>query len=235
MKILGIDTSSRYCNLSIIEDEDIMIEYSINGLIKKHSSILIPAIKEMLTNINMEIQDMDGIAVTIGPGSFTGLRIGIGTVKGLSYAASVPITGVITLDVLAHNVEKMPYLICPVLDARKGEVYFSLYRGGEQLCKIIDYKCESIEELLKRLKNFQEKIIFLGEGMLKYQSILKEKISSRAIFIHPSLSIIKASNVAFMGLEKIKKGKIENVYSISPFYLRKSEAEIAWEKSNKSV
>jgi tRNA threonylcarbamoyladenosine biosynthesis protein TsaB len=235
MKILGIDTSSRYCNLSIIEDEDIMIEYIINGLIKKHSSILLPAIEGMLTNINMGIQDINGIAITIGPGSFTGLRVGLGVAKGLSYAASIPVASVITLDALVCNVAKIPAMICPVLDARKGEVYFALYRGGDQLSKMIDYQCESIEKLLSRIENIQENIIFLGEGTLKYQSRIKDTMGSRAIFIHPTLSILKASNVALIGLEKIKKGKVENIYSISPFYMRKSEAEIVWEKKNKSV
>jgi len=235
MKILGIDTSSKYCNLGIIENEDIIMECSINGLIKKHSSALLPAIEEMLKKISLEIRDIDGIAITIGPGSFTGLRVGLGVAKGLSYAASIPLAGVVTLDVLVCNVAEISSMICPVLDARKGEVYFALYRGGNQLCKIVDYQCESIEKLLYRLGKVQENIIFLGEGTLKYKNRLKDTMGSRAMFIHPTLSILKASHVALIGLEKIRNDKGDDVFSISPFYMRKSEAEIAWEKKNKSI
>jgi len=234
MKILGIDTSSKYCSLSIVEDKEIIIEYSINGLIKKHSSILLPAIEEMLRNMSLEMQDIDGIAVTIGPGSFTGLRVGLGAAKGLAYAASVPVAGVITLDVLVYSVIKIPSMICAILDARKGEVYFALYQGGNQSSKIIDYQCESIEKLLNRLEDIQGNIIFLGEGAVKYCDRLKNTMGCRAIFIHPTLSILKASHVAFMGLEKIKNGKGNNISSISPFYMRRPEAEIAWEKKVKA-
>ena len=233
MKILGIDTSSKYCNVAIIEEKDIMIEYTINGFIKKHSSILIPAIQEIFNKIDLKIGDIDGVAVTIGPGSFTGLRIGLGSAKGLSYAAGIPITGIHTLDVLAYNAARLPVMLCPILDARKNEVYFALFHGGNHLKKIIDYQCNSIDNLLDRLKNIQENIIFLGEGILKYQKRIEDMLGPRAIILYPTLSTIKASNVAFLGLEKIRNGQVDNAFSISPFYLRKSEAEISWEKRHK--
>ncbi|MEA1939725.1 MAG: tRNA (adenosine(37)-N6)-threonylcarbamoyltransferase complex dimerization subunit type 1 TsaB [Candidatus Caldatribacteriota bacterium] len=235
MKILGIDTSSKWSNLSVIEDEEILIEYVVNGLHKKHSSILVQTIKKMLKNVDMKIGNIDGISVTIGPGSFTGLRIGLGTAKGLSYATSAPLFGIPTLDVLAYPLRKMPYLICPILDARKEEVYYAVYRGGDNIRKIIDYKCESINQLLSNFLSSNEDIVFLGEGLTKYQDVIKKKIGERAMIIDSTISLIHASNVAFMGLEKFKKDKSDDIYSFSPLYLRKSEAEIAWEKKNISI
>ena len=232
MKILGIDTSNRFCNLAVIEDREILIEYSINGAFKKHSSILIPAIQEMFANINLKLNNIDGIAVTIGPGSFTGLRIGLSTAKGLSYAASVPLTGIFTLDAMVYHLAKIPNILCPVLDARKGEVYFAMYHGGEDLNKIIDYQCSSIDTLLEKVIGLTNKIFFLGEGTFKYKNKIKSNLGSRAIFMHPIISNLKASDVAFLGLKKIEKGEIDDVASITPFYIRKSEAEIAWEKNN---
>jgi len=229
MRILGIDTSSKYCNLSIMEDDDILIELSINGEIKRHSSILIPTIKEMLLKLNMQIQAIDGIAVTIGPGSFTGLRIGLGAAKGLAYALSIPVAGVVTLDALALNVKTMPYVICPVLDARKEEIYFALYRGGEHLKRFSNFQCASIKELLKKLEEVQGNILFLGEGALKYQKVLKQNIGFRSTFISPLVFVLKASNVAYIGMRAIKDGRVENISSLSPLYLRKSEAEIVKE------
>ena len=115
MKILGIDTSTKFCNLALIKDEDILIEYTINGLKKKHSSILMPAIKDLLKIMNLKMAEINGIAISIGPGSFTGLRIGLGVAKGLSYACSLPLLGVPTLEAMAFSLKEIPYLICPVL------------------------------------------------------------------------------------------------------------------------
>ena len=124
----------------------------------------------------------------------------------------------------------MPNILCPVLDARKSEVYFTLYRGGEEFNKITDYQCASVDELLEKVVDFSGDIIFLGEGIFKYQNKVKNIFGSRAIILHPIISNIKASNVAFLGLQNLEKGKICDASTITPFYIRKSEAETAWEK-----
>ncbi|MCG2762153.1 MAG: tRNA (adenosine(37)-N6)-threonylcarbamoyltransferase complex dimerization subunit type 1 TsaB, partial [Candidatus Atribacteria bacterium] len=108
MKILGIDTSTKFCNLGLIEDEDILIEYTISGLKKKHSSILVPAIKNLLKTLDLKIEEINGIAVSIGPGSFTGLRIGLCVAKGLCYARSLPLLGIPTLDAMAFPLKEIP-------------------------------------------------------------------------------------------------------------------------------
>jgi len=233
LKILGIDTSTKFCNLGLIEDEDILIEYTINGLKKKHSSILVPAIKNLLKTIDLKIEEINGIAVSVGPGSFTGLRIGLSVAKGLCYARSLPILGIPTLEAIAFPLKEIPYLICPVLESKKDEIYDVVFRGGDSLHRVMDYKCEDIQSLLARLSLLKEKIIFLGDGIKKYQDNIKEKIGKNALFIDSQLNLPVASNVAFLGLNKLKKEEEDDVSTLSPFYLRKSEAEIIWEKKFK--
>jgi tRNA threonylcarbamoyladenosine biosynthesis protein TsaB len=233
LKILGIDTSTKFCNLGLIEDEDILIEYTINGLKKKHSSILVPAIKDLLKTIELKMEEINGIAISIGPGSFTGLRIGLSVAKGLCYARSLPLLGIPTLDAMAFSLKEIPYLICPVLEAKKDEIYDVVFRGGDILHKVMDYNCEDIQSLLARLSLLKEKIIFLGDGIKKYRDIIKEKIGKNALFIDSQLNLPVASNIAFLGLKKLKKGEEDDISTLSPFYLRKSAAEIIWEKKYK--
>ena len=175
MKILGIDTSTKFCNLGLIEDENILIEYTINGLKKKHSSILVPAIKNLLKTIDLKMEEINGIAVSMGPGSFTGLRIGLSVAKGLCYACSLPLLGIPTLDAMAFSLKEIPYLICPILESKKDEIYDVVFRGGDILHRVMDYKCEDIQSLLARLSLLKEKIIFLGDGIKKYRDNIKEK------------------------------------------------------------
>jgi len=231
--ILGIDTSTKFCNLGLIEDEDILIEYTINGLKKKHSSILVPAIKDLLETINLKMEEINGIAVSIGPGSFTGLRIGLCVAKGLCYASSLPLLGIHALDAMAFPLKEIPYLICPVLESKKDEIYDVVFRGGDSLYRIMDYKCEDIQSLLDRLSPLKKKIIFLGDGIKKYRDIIKEKIGKDALFIDSQINLSMAANVAFLGLNKLKKGEEDDISILTPFYLRKSEAEIVWEKKYK--
>jgi len=232
--ILGINTSTKFCNLGLIEDEDVLIEYTINGLKKKHSSILVPAIKDLLKTIGLKMEEINGIAISIGPGSFTGLRIGLCVAKGLCYARSLPLLGITTLDAMAFPLKEIPYLICPVLESKKDEIYDVVFRGGDSLHRVMDYKCEDIQSLLVRLSPLKkEKIIFLGDGIKKYRDVIKEKIGKDALFIDSQLNLPVATSIAFLGLDKLKKGEEDDISAITPFYLRKSEAEIIWEKKYK--
>ncbi|HZK10883.1 MAG TPA: tRNA (adenosine(37)-N6)-threonylcarbamoyltransferase complex dimerization subunit type 1 TsaB [Atribacterota bacterium] len=230
MKILGIDTSTKYCNIGLIEDEDILINYTMNGLRKKHSSILMPAIKDLFKIMDLKIEEIHGVAVSIGPGSFTGLRIGLSVAKGLSYACSLPLLGIPTLEAMAFSLAGIPNLICPILESNKDEIYDVVFRGGESLHRIMDYKCEDIHSLLARLSPLREKIIFLGDGIKRYRDNIKIKIGKDALFIDSQINLPMATNVAFLGLNKLIKKEEDDISKLSPFYLRKSEAEIVWEK-----
>ena len=230
MKILGIDTSTKYCNIGLIEDEDVLINYTMNGLRKKHSSILMPAIKDLFKIMDLKIEEIHGVAVSIGPGSFTGLRIGLSVAKGLSYACSLPLLGIPTLEAMAFSLAGIPNLICPILESKKDEIYDVVFRGGESLHRIMDYKCEDIHSLLARLSPLREKIIFLGDGIKRYRDNIKIKIGKDALFIDSQINLPMATNVAFLGLNKLIKKEEDDISKLSPFYLRKSEAEIVWEK-----
>jgi len=183
--------------------------------------------------MDLKLEKINGIAVSIGPGSFTGLRIGLGVAKGLSYACSLPLLGIPTLDAMAFPLKEIPYLICPILESKKDEIYDVVFQGGDSLHRVMDYKCEDIQSLLVRLSPLKEEIIFLGDGIKKYRDIIKEKIGKDALFIDSQINLSMAANVAFLGLNKLKKGEEDDISILTPFYLRKSEAEIVWEKKYK--
>jgi len=229
LKILGIDTSTEICSIGLIEDKTIIIEYTINSLQKKHSLFLVPTIKDILEKVNLKLNDINGIAISLGPGSFTGLRIGLGVAKGLAYANSLPLIGIPTLKALAFPFKEIPHLICTILDAKKSEIYSAVFQGGNNLEKISDFRCENINSLVKRLCNLKGKVIFTGEGALRYREIITEAMGQDALFIQSSLNLLLGSNIAFLGLERFERGERDNIFSISPIYLRKSEAEIIWE------
>ena len=227
MKILGLDTSTPVGSIGIIDDESVVAEYSLN-VVETHSSRLMPAIDEVLRRASLKIHDIEAFAVAIGPGSFTGLRIGLGTVKGFCYALKKPIVGVVTLDALAYNVKFVDKLICPILDARRGEVYAALYRGfaGGRLERQTDYLCTKIEPLLETIA---EPTVFLGDGLNSYKDNIAETLQDKAIFTTPFFGLCRGAAVALLGYERLKAGESDDYFSITPFYIRKSEAEVRFE------
>ena len=233
MKILGIDTSTKICSLGLVEENNILAEYNLSSYYQRTSSILVSTIKDMLEGVGLELSDLDGIAVSIGPGSFTGLRIGLGVAKGLSYASSIPLSAIPTLDALAFSLKGIPFLVCTILESKKDEVYSAAFRELDGLNKVVDYNCGNIDSLLSELSSLKEKIVFIGEGAIKYRKIIEGRLGRKASFVGPHLALPRGVNVAFLGLEKLKKGEAENIYTLPLLYLRKSEAEIIWEKKSK--
>ena len=230
MKVLGIDTSSAVGSIGIIENESVIAEYSLN-VVASHSVRLMPAIDDVLKRAGLKIQDIDGFAVTIGPGSFTGLRIGVGTVKSFSYALKKPIVGVITLDALAYNLKFADKLICPILDARKQEVYSAIYRGGLKLVRQTDYLCAKIESILAHLT---EPTIFVGDGVNRYREVIVENLKEHAIIAEPPFRFCRGAVVALLGYERLANGESDDYFSITPFYIRKPEAEVRMESKRKA-
>ena len=227
MKILGVDTSTPVGSIGITDDESVIAEYSLN-VVETHSSRLMSAIDDLLRRALLKIHDMDAFAIAIGPGSFTGLRIGLGTMKGFCYALKKPLVGVVTLDALAYNVKFADKLICPILDARRGEVYAAVYRGSSdgRLELQTDYLCTKIELLLETLA---EPTIFLGDGFNRYKDTIAEMLKEKAIFTTPFFGFCRGATVALLGYERLKAGESDDYFSITPFYIRKSEAEVRFE------
>jgi len=223
MKVLGIDTSTSCGSVGLIDDELIISEYLLNIPIT-HSERLLTTIELILREARIAMEDLEGWAISLGPGSFTGLRIGVSTVKGLALATRKPVAGVPTLDVLAHQVSFTPYPICPILDARKGEVYTAFYRykEGDSLSRQSAYQAIRPEDLIKMIRG---RTIFIGDGVKTYGDYLRNSLPSLAIFPPVPLNLPHGSAVAKLGLELLRKGECLDLSSFTPLYVRPSEAE----------
>ena len=228
MRVLGIDTSTSCGAVGLIDDGEVLSDYLLNIPVT-HSERLLGAIEFVLREARCTIRDVDGWAISLGPGSFTGLRIGVSTVKGLAFATGKPVAGVSSLDTLASQVSPTPYLICPILDARKKEVYTAFYRygNGDILERQSDHQALRPEDLVKKIS---EQTIFLGDGVKTYREFLLHSLPSLAAFPATHLHIPHGSMVAKLGFELLKKGKPLNVSTFSPIYIRPSEAEMKWQE-----
>jgi tRNA threonylcarbamoyladenosine biosynthesis protein TsaB len=227
MKVLGIDTSTPCGSIGLVHDESVISEYLLN-LSVTHSERLLDAINFVLGKARHALGDLDGFAISLGPGSFTGVRIGVSTVKGLAFAVQKPVVGASTLDVLASQVSPTPYLICPIIDARKGEVYAAFYRYEEfnHLKRLSEYQALRPEVLSVMLK---EPTIFLGDGVKKYGNDLQKSLKSFALFSPAPLHIPHGSTVARLGVELLMRGEVLDLTTFSPLYVRLSDAEIKWQ------
>jgi tRNA threonylcarbamoyladenosine biosynthesis protein TsaB len=230
MKILGIDTSTSCGSIGLIDDDSVIAEYLLNIPIT-HSERLLSSINHVLKQAGFSIEDIEGWAISLGPGSFTGLRIGVSAIKGLAFATQRPVAGIPTLDALASNISPTPHLICPILDARKGELYTAFYRYGEGsvLRQFSPYQALSPEDLVKRIEG---ETIFLGSGVKTYGDYLRNALSTLAIFVPGPLNLAYGSVIAGLGLEKIRKNEVLNLPTFTPIYVRASEAEIKWKEKH---
>ncbi len=177
----------------------------------------------------LNFSDLDGFAVTRGPGSFTGLRIGISTIKGLAVVLEKPVVGVSSLEALALQVSYSRDLICPILDARKGEVYFSRYRFLNGHLK--NQTKERVAHPDKAVDDFSESCLFVGNGALLYKEIILEKMGKFASFAPLIQNTIRASTLAYLSMAKFEKNDTDDIEKISPYYIRKSDAELNLMKS----
>ncbi len=230
MKILGIDTSTSCGSVGLIDGDSVIAEYLLDIPVT-HSERLLSSIEHVLRQAGCSTEDLDGWAISLGPGSFTGLRIGVSTIKGLAFATQKPVAGVPTLDALAFNITPTPYLICPILDARKGEVYTGFYRyeEGNNLKRISVYQAISPEDLTSKI---EERTIFLGNGVKTYGDYLRNAVPALAAFVPASLNLPHGSTVARLGLERLRRNEVLDLSTFTPIYVRASEAEIKWKEKH---
>ena len=227
MRVLGIDTSTPCGSVGLIDDEEVLSECLLNIPVT-HSERILAAVEHVLREAGCAIQDLHGWAITLGPGSFTGVRIGVSTVKGLAYATGKPVAGIPTLDGLAAQVSPTPYLICPILDARKQEVYTAFYRYGETGLpeRQSVYRAVTPQTLIMEVT---EKTIFIGDGVKTYAGFLLNRLSPLALFPLPTLHLLRGSTVARLGLQSLRKNESLDLSTLSPTYVRPSEAEMKWQ------
>lgn len=236
MRILAIDTSTMLGGIAIMDEQKLIAEARLN-VKSTHSERLMPEIEHCLKQSGLQINDIDAFAVAIGPGSFTGLRIGLSTVKGFSYATCKPIISIPTLEALAWNFPYSMYPVCPMLDARKKEVYAAVFVWeNDGFGRLINENSVPPEDLIRNLNsnNNFERFIFTGEGTLLYKNKIIEVMKEKAIFAPPEKIVPAPSNVAALGLKKALAGEFSEPVALTPFYLRKSEAEIKKGKNSHS-
>lgn len=236
MRVLGIDTSSLVATIAIMEDDNLISEYTINSPMT-HSQKLMPMLEELLINNDLRVKDMDMIAISLGPGSFTGVRIGVSTVKGLAHPHNIPVMGVSSIEAMAMNIPYSDMLICPIMDARRNQVYTGMYKWNEdKLDEIHKDSPLTVDELIEKLSLLDEKVIFLGDGVKKHSDILKEKLGEKASFAKGYVNMQRASSVCELALIKHKQGVKPYKYDeVMPVYLRKSEAERQYEEKMKRL
>lgn len=223
---LALDTSTRTASAALLREDDLVAEYFLNtGM--NHSETVLTMIEELLERTGVDVEEIHLFSLAIGPGSFTGLRIGAGIIKGMAFSTGKPITGVSTLEVLAMNAAGMPYPVCPMLDARKKEVYTALYRINEYGFPV-RIKEEQVVEPAVFLASIDEPVVFLGEGVEVYRNLIENAQGGGAIIPPPvGLHHLRASNVGFLGLKKFRENDMIDGTIFVPKYLRRSEAEMS--------
>lgn len=231
MRILGLDSSGLVASVAVVDSkesgEELVAEYTVNYK-KTHSQTLLPMLDEVARMIELDLQTIDAIAIAGGPGSFTGLRIGAATAKGLGLALKKPLVHVPTLAGLAYNLWGVVGIICPIMDARRGQVYTGIYRFEDgKLTTLEDQMAMSIEELADKLKKYQEKVIFLGDGVPVFRNKLEQELMTdcKIAFAPANMNRQRGASVAALGVEYYKAGKVETAMEHQPDYLRVSQAE----------
>ena len=222
MLTLAFDTSSRTAAVSLLQDDVILYDAVINtGL--NHSEILLPAIDQACRQTKLKINDIDLFACTLGPGAFTGLRVGVSTLKGLLVATGKPAAGVSALAALALNVKEKTAVICSVMDAGRGQVYTACYSYNDkgllnQICR------EKVVDPKEILSDLNQDIIFVGEGAIKYRDLIRER-AGRVKIASDLQQYIRASAVGILGREKFSRNELLNPATFIPVYLRAADAK----------
>ncbi len=230
MKVLAIDTSTAVAAIALMDDEKLLGEYSLNNK-KTHSQKLMVMIKEIFKDLEIMPSDIDVFAASTGPGSFTGLRIGVTTAKAMAFATSKPVIGVPTLDALAYNVVTSSFIICPILDARNNQVFTALYQSKDgKLERITEYLGIPVDELVQLIKEKNKTVIFTGDAIDLHRDYFITELSGNCEFSPLAMRLQRASSVAEIALKMAKEGKFESSFELVPFYLRKSQAERELEK-----
>lgn len=225
MKILSIESASVTASCAISEGEKILGEYTLNHK-KTHSEKLMPLIVELMKELSLKIQDIDIIAISEGPGSYTGLRIGGAIAKSLSYAANIKIANVPTLKSLAANIYSTDKLIVPVMDARSERIYTGIYRweNGRIVQVKEQFPC-NIDELMEILNGFSEPLIFNGDGSVNYKDKIENSLNKKAQFAPEKFNYLNASNLCSIAYFMALNGETVNGADFMPNYLRLSQAE----------
>ena len=224
MKVLAVDTSTMMATCAVLEDDNLLGEYSLNQKVSS-SENLVPMIKELLDSLGLHVSDIDLYGVAIGPGSFTGLRIGLATIKAFAHVFNKPIVGVSTLEGLAFNISFNGYIV-PMIDARRNRVYTGIYRWENgNLNNILSPTTMDIDELLDMLDNDYDNIMVNGNGVPIYKELIKEKLGDKVQFASLIKNSCRAASIAELAILNKDGGDLANYYNLVPEYLKVSQAQ----------
>lgn len=225
MKLLVLDSSGLVASVALIEDDRLIAEYTTGNKLT-HSQTLLPMLDEVIKRTSFQIEEIDAVAVAMGPGSFTGLRIGAATAKGLGLALGKPIIPVPTVDGLAYQLFGASYIICPMMDARRKQVYTGFYRFEGSEFKVLKEQCaQSVEDTLCQLREYAEPVIFLGDGVPVYRGEIEKEMRELAIFAPAHANRQRAGAIGALACVYFENGSYADADDFVPDYLRKSQAE----------
>lgn len=225
MKLLAIDSSGLVASVAVVTEDVLLAEYTVNYK-KTHSQTLLPMIDEIITMLKIDLSEIDAIAIAEGPGSFTGLRIGSATAKGFGLALKKPIVGVPTLDALAYNLYAGDMLICPLMDARRNQVYTGIYKFSSGEFNVLEEQMAiEISEIIDKLNTRLQPVIFLGDGVPVYKEQIKGLIKVPYQFAPLHIVGQRAGAVGALAVKYFRAGKIKTADEFEPVYLRVSQAE----------
>lgn len=222
MKILGVDTSTPIGSVALIDDDNVVAEHTLD-IVRAHSSRLMPAIDSVLKWGDITVNDLDGCAVGIGPGSFTGIRIGVATIKSICYAVDKPIVGVSTLEAIAYNLRWSNSIICPLLDARRSETYGAIFEGNTNWERLSEDLCLPINAFLDRIKEDTSPdctINFVGDGLATYGDAVRENIGDQVHFADAIFNVPRGATIAYLGAQRLQRGDSDSYWTLVPNYVR---------------
>ena len=237
MKILSLETASEICSVAILEDNKVIKELHLeNG--NTHSQNLMPLIEQILNDTNLSLKDIDLYSCDKGPGSFTGIRIGISTIKAFRDVTLKPIIGISSLEALTYNVKSNTDFICSIIDAKNDNVYYGIFKNDDEKTKIGEFNFNHINNLLQYLKTekfLNKKIFFVGNGSIVYKNMIEFELNTNAQFFQDSsCNKLNAINVGIASFNTFNKNK-SDFSNITPLYLKKSSAELTLEEKNEST
>lgn len=232
MNVLGIESAALTASVALVTDDVVTAEYTVNFK-KTHSQTLLPMIDEITRMLELDLGSVDAIAVSGGPGSFTGLRIGSATAKGLGLALKKPLIHVPTLDAMAYNLYGTAALICPMMDARRQQVYTGLYRYEQEFTVVKESCAMDIRELIGELNDRGERVIFLGDGVPSYKTVIQQEMTVPFDFAPAQMNRQRAASVAALGAVYLAEGKTETAADHKPDYLKKAQAERELEEARR--
>ena len=236
MKVLAIDSSGLVATVAVVEDNELLAEYTTNYK-KTHSQTLLPMLEHVKEMIDLDLNTVDYLAVAAGPGSFTGLRIGSATVKGLGLALNKPVVEVPTLEGLAYNLCGTDHLVCPLMDARRNQVYTGIYEFEAEehtwQMKTVKEQCAvDVAEIIEECNKLGRPVIFLGDGVPVYEAKISELCQGPYTFAPAGMNRQRAAAVAALAVKYAGEGKVVSAAEHAPEYLRKSQAEREREEAN---